>query len=160
MLTIVGPIEHRMAQDRLFLQYGLRAPSSTPDSGRHPLPAIRTQPPPKTPYLPQRQYIYPLPHSNSRRLPQSTDHTVRTGAWSSGFGWRVNGGGFQQPKCRGFDSQAAKQNLHKKKTKEGFRTRLPLPDRRVGLVGELFVFSFFFLGVFLGRMPRVKSLVF
>ena len=78
---------------------------------------------------------------------------MRTGAWSSGFGWRVNGGGFQQPNCRGFDSQAAKQNLPQE-LQEGFRNRNPPPlDRRGGLGGELFDFFFIFY-VFFSLSPK------
>ena len=110
-----------------------------------PPSAIRTLDSP--PSFQQARYVAGTIYSRSRTptfaaSSQSTDHTVRTGAWSSGFGRRAHGGGFQQPKCRGFDSQAAKQNFPQE-SQEDFRNRNPPPlDRRGGLGGELFVLDF------------------
>jgi len=52
--------------------------------------------------------------------------------------------GISATEMPGFDSRSAKQNLPQE-SQEGFRTRLPSSDRRMGLVGELFGLFFFFL---------------
>ena len=91
-------------------------PKQTPESLTSlPTPGLPSQPCPATPpQVPSLSSIY-----ISSRVPtlaassQSTDHTERTGAWSSGFGRRVNGGGFQQPKCLGSTPRQRSKIFHK-----------------------------------------------
>ena len=84
--------------------------------------------------VPSQHYIYNFQHAHNHRPSQSTDHSSGQAALGGGVnGWNNNRNG------RGFDSPPAKQNSLQNH-KEDFRTRPPLLDRRVGLVGELFDF--------------------
>jgi hypothetical protein len=65
--------------------------------------------------------------------PHLTDHRGGQAALGGGLT-----GGTPTERGRGFDSPLATQNPHKKK--EGFRSRLPPSDRRMGLLGELLAF--------------------
>jgi len=86
-----------------------------------------------------RQYIYQVLHSHFRRLPQSTDHSgKRTGAVVKRLWVEGQRRGISATEMPGFDSRSAKQNFPQE-LQEDFRTQPPPFDRRMGLVGELFV---------------------
>ena len=83
--------------------------------------------------VPSRQcYIYKFPHAHNHRPSQSTDHS--SGQAALGGGQRVE----RQPKQAVGSTPLWRSKISLKNYKEDFRTRPPLLDRRVGLVGELF----------------------
>ena len=92
--------------------------------------------------VPSSASIYTSPCISSLAAsPQSTDHIgKRTGAvvkrlWAEGQRWGISATEMSRVRLPGSEAKPSK-----KKKKEGFRTRLPPSDRRVGLVGELFDF--------------------
>ena len=104
-------------------------------------PALHPNSPPPPPSR-NSQYIYKVPHPNSRRLPQSTDHFgKRTGAVVKRLWVEGQRRGISATEMPGFDSRSAKQNFPQESL-EDFRNPLPPLDRRGGLVGELLTFFF------------------